>query len=89
MNKFDWLQIVYQTIKDNPEWIGDTVASCNEGLTQAFSELLEAKTDIEAALGFAVRNEYKKSRDKFIKNKLLAAKKYLSFNWDWFFEEKK
>jgi hypothetical protein len=89
MDKKSFLDFVHLYIKENPTWVGDTVAACNAGLEDYLQELLFAKSQVESALVFALAPPYEKDRRAFIKEKLLSCKKHWNIKWDWYIEGKK
>lgn len=54
MNKHDFLSIVYQTLKDHPEWFADTVIASQQSLMDRTQEesIMRSKAETAVVLLF-------------------------------------
>lgn len=74
-SKDQFIRIVYETIKRNPDWLESTIRAITEGTTTALDEQKELRCRAEAALVMAYSNK------KLTPEQDAACKKVIVNSW--------
>jgi len=86
MSQLQWLHLVEDYIKENPAVAPYVTEYASKGLEQHISELQQAKGNIETCVVQLLTDnpKLKKTTQELVWQKITNAKKFLSFNYDFY-----
>jgi histidinol phosphatase-like enzyme len=79
MNKSEFIRFVYTVLKENPEWMADTVIAMNQGLVDRVQQEAQQRSKCEASLLIAYeagKNKIKPHQREMVKEALKTSFNY-------------